>query len=104
MSEHHNAKTTALGRQLLVDRVLRDQWSVDETAEALGISAPPDDIHHHEREHESEEGRISELRRIERPELELAGKVVSPTRHDMPDIMGLVEVIQHPFDLAVRGT
>lgn len=38
MSEHHNAKTTPLGRQLLVDRVLRDQWSVEETAEAFGIS------------------------------------------------------------------
>jgi transposase InsO family protein len=38
MSEHHNAKTTPLGRQLLVDRVLRDQWSIEETAEAFGIS------------------------------------------------------------------
>jgi transposase InsO family protein len=38
MSEHHNAKTTPISRQLLVDRVLRDQWSVAETAEALGIS------------------------------------------------------------------
>lgn len=38
MSEHHNAKTTPLGRQLLVDRVLRDRWSVQETAEAFGIS------------------------------------------------------------------
>lgn len=38
MSDHHNAKTTPLGRQLLIDRVLRDGWSVDETAEAFGIS------------------------------------------------------------------
>ena len=38
MRLHHNAKTTPSGRLLLVQRVLQDGWSIEEAAEATGIS------------------------------------------------------------------
>jgi len=38
MRLHPNAKTTPASRSLLVRRVLREQWSVGETARAFGVS------------------------------------------------------------------
>ena len=39
MRLHSNAKTTPISRALLVQRVLREHHSIEETAEALGISS-----------------------------------------------------------------
>jgi transposase InsO family protein len=38
MQLHRNARTTPVTRQLMAQRVIRDQWTCTETAEAFGVS------------------------------------------------------------------
>ena len=38
MKLHRNARTTPKARALIVQRVDREGWSVDETADAFGVS------------------------------------------------------------------
>ena len=38
MNLHANARTTPLSRKLLVDRIQREGWSVEEAAQAAGVS------------------------------------------------------------------
>ena len=39
MRLHSNAKTTPISRELLVERVLREHCSIEDTAAAFGISS-----------------------------------------------------------------
>jgi hypothetical protein len=69
--------------------------------EFLEGSAPQGGAEREEPDQVSEERGRAELPHVEAAEPGLAGQVVAPARHDVPDVVGQCDVVEHPVDVAL---